>query len=94
MTGGSLEGGVTHPYDTGSSLVVTQRDPEIVEEHPVANMHTPHHFELHIWELTHTSIALFHNRITHSAHLLSGTEHIMILYIALREPLQTMMQYK
>ena len=29
------------------------RVPEIVEEDPVAKMHTPHHFELLYWELTH-----------------------------------------
>ena len=29
------------------------RVPEIVEEDPVTNMHTPHHFELLYWERTH-----------------------------------------
>ena len=57
------------------------RVPEIVEEDPVANMHTPHHFELLYWELTHFDCIVSQpdNSLCTSFPVLSGTEHFMDL---------------
>ena len=57
------------------------RVPEIVEEDPVANMRTPHHFELLYWELTHFDCIVSQpdNSLCTFFPALSGTEHFMDL---------------
>ena len=61
--------------------MATLRVPEIVEEDPVANMHTPHHFELLYWEHTHFDciVSQLDNSLCTSFPVLSGTEHFMDL---------------
>ena len=57
------------------------RVPEIVEEDPVANMHTPHHLELLYWEHTHFDciVSQLDNSLCTSFPVLSGTEHFLDL---------------
>ena len=55
------------------------RVPEVVEEDPVAKMHTPHHFGLLYWELTHFGciVSQPNDSLCTSFPVLSGTEHFV-----------------